>query len=253
MNIRNLFCIFSSLLLTSIAQGNGNNQTIISASKHPHHFYFGPEFFWYQLNIDIDDVNVYGTPFFWGMRVGYEYLQPQAFYAGIDLAGASTNTDFKACKNECDLTWHHADREFGNFEVRLGFTFAPKNWLASFFLGAGIYSLFPLDSHNHQGFKESLPYIETGIRSKCALTPIFDIGINAKILRTFATYIRFKYKCEKATTDHNMWGGEIGMPFIWHISATKRWDIQLEPYFLKLDFSETQNIYGTRLIFSYYF
>jgi hypothetical protein len=54
--------------------------------------------------------------------------------------------------------------------------------------------------------------------------------------------------------DHsNMWGGEIGLPLVWHVSSRQRWDIQLEPYFLKLNFSEIQNIYGTRLLFGYRF
>ena len=64
---------------------------------------------------------------------------------------------------------------------------------------------------------------------------------------------QFKFEDGKRTKHNNMWGGEIGVPLGWHIGTTKRWDIQLEPYFLKLDFSEVQNIYGTRLLFGYRF
>lgn len=50
-----------------------------------------------------------------------------------------------------------------------------------------------------------------------------------------------------------MWGGEVGVPFIWWMGAAKRWDAQLEPYFLTFQFSERQNLYGLRLLFGYHF
>lgn len=50
-----------------------------------------------------------------------------------------------------------------------------------------------------------------------------------------------------------MWGGEIGVPLVWYFSKSKRWQAQLEPYFLSLNFTEVQNIYGARLLFGYCF
>jgi hypothetical protein len=63
----------------------------------------------------------------------------------------------------------------------------------------------------------------------------------------------FKYEGGKATTHGHMWGAEIGVPLAWNIGFTDRWDIQIEPYFLKLDLSSVQNIYGTRCLLGYRF
>jgi hypothetical protein len=76
----------------------------------------------------------------------------------------------------------------------------------------------------------------------------------------FTTILRRKpYKkalsccLECAITPMEDGGGEIGVPLTWCPGLGKRWNIQLEPYFRSLDFSEVQNIYGTRLLFDYRF
>ena len=242
------------MLIGSVAYGDvPQTQNKSVAEANPNHFYFGPEFQCYQLNLHINDVKVHGTRFFWGFRLGYEFLKPKALYAGIDLFATSTGTDFKASKDHSHISWHKADRGFGNLELRLGYTFAPEQWLISPFLGVGIYDVFAVDHHNHQGFKESLPYGTGGVRAKYAFSTVFDINLNLKIFGTFDAEQRFKYKGGTSKDHDNMWGGEIGIPFIWHVGSAKRWDIQLIPYFLKLDFSKVQNIYGTSLLFGYRF
>lgn len=244
-------------LMGSISYADANppeqNHELVE-KNNPNHFYFGPEFICYQLNIHIQDVKIYGTRYFSGFRIGYEYLKPKAFYVGVDLLGSSTETDFKASSKEHHLSWHRADRGFGELELRLGYTFAPTNWMVTPFLGLGTYDVFAIDHHNHQGFQEVLPYATGGARAIYAFNPVFNIGLNLKILRTIGAMQRFKSDSGEAKTHHNMWGGEIAVPFIWHVgSPKKRWDIQLVPYFLKLDFSELQNIYGTRVLFGYHF
>jgi hypothetical protein len=225
--------------------------------RDPHHVYFGPEFLCYQLNTHVKSIHVHGARFFSGFRVGYEYSKPKAFYAGVDLLGTSSRTDFKASHPGHSLSWHRADRGFGNMEARFGYTFAPSSWRIAPFLGLGLYDIYPIDHHNQKGFQESLPYFTGGFRSKYALNSTFDIGCNVKILRTVGAEQRFKFDggkhTEHAKEHTNMWGAEIGVPLVWHVSSTKRWDVQLEPYFLKLNFSNTQNIYGTRLLFGYRF
>lgn len=250
-----LSCAIFGLLTNSVvyAMDPSENQNNSEVKPHPHHFYFGPEFQCYQLNTHIKDVKVHGTRFFWGFRLGYEYLKPKAFYFGIDLATTSTETDFKASKDREHISWHKADRGFGNLELRLGYTFAPEKWMVTPFLGFGLYDVFAIDHHDHQGFSEDFLYGTGGARAKYAFSSLFDLGLNLKVFRTFHAEQRFKYEGGKVKEHHNMWGGEIGTPLIWHIGSSNRWDVQLEPYFLKLDFSEVQNIYGTRLLFGYIF
>src|SRR3989338_2176268 len=93
-----VFFIFISILFGSIAYSieNQERSTLSLEEKNPNHFYFGPEFLCSELNIHVNDIKVYGVRFFWGFRLGYEYLKPKAFYAGADILGTSTRTDFKA-------------------------------------------------------------------------------------------------------------------------------------------------------------
>jgi len=243
--------ILSSIHIYADTQMNSIPPNV--AEKHPNHFYFGPEFLGYQLNTHVDGVRIYGTRFFWGMRLGYEYLKPDAFYAGVSLLGTSSETDFKASTKETDLSLHHADKGLGNLEGRLGYTLAPTSWLITPFLGLGFYNVYTIDHHNKEGFKENLTYVSAGVFSRYAFNTTFNIGINLKVFKTIDADQKFKYHRGEVTSHHYMWGGEAGIPFVWCVGTTKRWDIQLEPYFLKLDFSDVQNVYGTRLIFGYRF
>ncbi len=222
------------------------------SKNHPHHVYLGPEGFLFDLNTHIQSVKVSGTKGFLGIRAGYEYLKPKAFYAGIDLLSAISNKSFHAT-SQGNHFQHSGNTGFGNVEIRLGYTFANQDVMLTPFLGIGAYA-FGNNSHYFH-FNESMVYYTAGMRSLLELSHSFNLGLNWKIFRTTDTEQKFKYLFAGQTikpTDHNnMWGGEIGVPLIWHLGCAKRWDIQLEPYFLKLTFSEPQNIYGTRLLFGY--
>ena len=39
-------------------------------------------------------MRVHGTKFFLGLKLGYEYLKPEAFYFGIDILAAGANHGF---------------------------------------------------------------------------------------------------------------------------------------------------------------
>ncbi len=97
------------------------------------HIRFGPDFIVYSQNKKIDSIRSKGTRFFWGFRFMYEYLAPDAFYAGIDLASSDTYADFKAYRNGNRLSFQQASREFGNVDLRFGYTIAnqSRNYLIS--------------------------------------------------------------------------------------------------------------------------
>ena len=254
-NMRKIFFpLCSGLLFASFVGAAEQPEQNLSIEKNnPNRFYFGPEFLCYDMNVHVKDIRVHGARFFWGVRLGYEYLKPSAFYAGIDLMGTGSGVDFKASKNGHGLSWHRADRGFGNLEARFGYTFSPTNWMITPFLGVGMYNVYAIDHHNHQGFEENLPYATLGVRNAYAFTLRFSLGFDLKVFHTYAADQRFKFRGGEKKTHHNNWGGEFGVPFLWRIGASRRWDIELEPYFLKLASSETQNIYGTRLLFGYRF
>ena len=223
---------------------------------HRHHISFGPDFILYKQNKEIKNITSKGTRFFWGFRFVYEHLYPDSFYAGLDLASAGTDADFKAYRDGNRLVWHQANRDFGDFDLRLGYTISNqnRNYLISPFLGFGVYDISPEDHHNHEGLKKDLfAYFSGGIKFKYNLKDRFDLGCNLKTLYVFSEKVHFKIPDEKICQKNKLWGGEIGIPFTWHISKTKKWDLEFEPYFLTLGFSKEQMAFGSKLLLGFNF
>ncbi|MDN3509343.1 MAG: hypothetical protein P0S93_04945 [Candidatus Neptunochlamydia sp.] len=186
----------------------------------------------------------------------YEYLYPNSFYAGLDLASAGSDVDFKAFRDGKRLSFDQANRDFGNFDLRLGYTVSNQNrsYMISLFWGLGIYDISPEDHHNHEGLRKDLfAYFSGGAKFKYKIRSFFDFGYNLKVLYVFREKVRFKVPDENVCQINRLWGGEIGIPFTWHLSKTKRWDIELEPYFLTLGFSKEQMTFGTKLLFGFNF
>lgn len=245
--------VIALLISTSIfADDTTTKASFEQPKQNPNNFFLGTEFFGFDLNTHVKNIKIHGNKFFWGFRFGYEYLKPKAFYAGFDILTASSAHIFKASKNGDHLSQKSDDTWFGSSELRLGYTFAPKKWLCSPFFGIGGYMVEPL--FHHHGFKETLPYVALGARSKYEHSSIFNVGINFKIFHTIAAEEKYKQRDGSNYTRHpSFFGGEIGVPLTCYLGTKKRWDIQIEPYLLMLSFSQTQNVYGSRLLFGYRF
>jgi len=218
--------------------------------KNPNHFYVGPEVFAFDLHTHVKDVNIDGTRCFAGLKLRYEYLKPKAFYAGVDLLIAWGGKRFKPTSKRYQFSGN-GECGFGNFELRLGYTFEQESGVVSPYLGMGGYVF------GSGAFNEVLVYVATGMRSLFEVTQRFSMGLNVKLQLApeAEREFRYRYQGHKTTLrkEQNMWGGEIGLPLLWYLSKSKRWQAQLEPYFLSLNFIERQNIYGARLLFGYCF
>ena len=247
--------ICGSIFALSVAYSNENavEQTnLFTLSKRcPNNIYFGPEAFAFDLKTHFKGVKVQGTKFFIGLKLGYEYLKPKSFYFGTDLLFAVGNKSFHKSYKGDELPRSNAFTAFSSLEFRFGRTFASANKLVTPFLGFGGYGFMDGTSDNY--YNEDTGYFTGGVKYKQQITSSFNVGLNAKVLVSFDTDDKFRYRDLKRYNSHGRWGGEIGVPLTWYPGSAKRWNIQLEPYFLSLDFSEVQNIYGTRLLFDYRF
>jgi len=250
--IKSMHKVLILLFFWSVVYGEDNKQP---APIRPHHIYFGPEAFAFNLNTHIKNINIYGLNLFEGLRLRYEYLQPKAIYAGLDLFSAVSTQNFKAKLDNFSFPSNNHLTGFSNFELRLGYTPSiHKKYSLTPFLGFGGYYFGDYGDYFH--FREIMLYIAAGMRCFFEVNPLFTYGLNWKIFRTFDHEQKFIYKsnCNITLNNHdNAYGGELGVPFIWRLGTAKRWDVQLEPYFLKLNFSERENIYGLRLLFGYPF
>ncbi len=246
------FIIIYIIAFASTLFGNERSiPTISTFKKNPNHLYFGPEIFAFDLDTNFKDVGIHGTKFFMGLRLGYEYLKPNAFYFGIDLMGAAGIHGFHETFKRFHVPRNHGTTGFVNFELRFGYTLMTDRWLATSYFCNGAY-VYGNGCHDHY-IDGGMSYLGGGVRSLYEVSRAFNVGLNAKIFASIYTNDKFKFLRIKRSNHHGQWGGELGVPLIWYPGSHKRWDIQLEPYFLKLDFSQVQNIYGLRLLFGYHF
>ena len=220
------------------------------------HIHFGPDFLVYKQDKHVKNITSQGARFFWGLRFVYEHLYPNSFYAGLDLASAGSDVDFKTFRDGKRLSLDQGNKEFGHFDLRLGYTVAnqTRSYMISPFLGLGIYDIAPEDHHNQQGLiKDLFAYFSGGSKFTYTIGSFFDVGCNVKVLYVFRENVHFKISDEKICAINKLWGGEIGIPLTWHISSTKKWDVAVEPYCLTLGFSREQIAYGTKLLFAFNF
>lgn len=220
----------------------------VRVCNYPHHVAFNPEIFFAHFNIEDDCYHVKDTRFFAGARLRYEYLKRESFYFGAELLGAFTNQEFdlsiKTPYGKFELEGAHKILTYLSGEGRFGYTFAPCNYLVTPFLGIGGYDLEHL-TREHRGFEQVAGYIAAGVRTMYLWSDNFNLGLNLKVFGTFTA--------KELKERNNMWGGEISLPWVWFVDCANRFNVQLEPYFLRLDFSEIENIYGLKLVFEYRF
>ena len=240
-----IFTLTALTLLTSIGFSDE------TCSYNPHQIYFGPELLEVSVKTDIHHVHVKGHKHFGGFRLGYEYLKPWAFYAGIDFLSTASSHHYAASEKGKSIYSSDQSTGFGNLDLRFGYATAPKNLFFTPFLGAGVYNLGTVP-HN-RGFHEGWVYLSTGLRSKFPINPVFNLGINLKLFKSFFAYEQFQNHTTNITVYPYPWGAEIGIPFIWNFNPRGTWTFQIEPYWTKLDFSETQNVIGSKFLIEVHF
>lgn len=214
---------------------------------NPHTFRFGPEVMAFSLNTPIDNITVQGNKVFCGIHLEYEYVDCNEFYAGVEFFSLMAADNFNVTKQGVALRQNNDNATFTNVELRLGYTYAKKRWFYSPFVAMGGYLV---GSFSHKNFYESLPYLAGGAHVKYIITPCQTINLNFKVFGVGGMKQFDAYGLGKRV-NQLMWGGEIALPYVWIF--TRKWDLQVEPYFLALNFAERQNAYGLRLLAGYRF
>jgi hypothetical protein len=213
----------------------------------PHRIYFGPEFL--QLNVDtrIEDIHIKGTKSLTGFCLGYEYLDPWAFYAGVDISSAIDSHGFRASEENQRL--YSSDQPVGlaNFDLRLGYTIGSAKSSYALFLGTGSYYLGTA-VHN-RGFHEGWGYLSSGLRALFNVNHVFSIGTNLKAMKGIG-YAEFANHNLSVKDNRYPWGCEIGVPFVWSFNPARTWTFQLEPYWSQLNFSQNQQVLGSKFLIS---
>jgi hypothetical protein len=262
-----VYLLTVALLSCSFAYCDQESEFTKQIKSQYHRVYIGPDVFIdyiQQKNADREIVNVKSKTVFGGLKVGYDYLKPQAFYFGTDGLISIGKGFYKERRTYPSDYYIFRFREnlqfkttslFANLEQRYGYTFqnliSSKSTLIPF---AGIgwyYSKFQFD--NNLSFVNWF-YGAAGLRVTQQFCENFDVGFNLKAMYAFAGRSHTKWWFATTTENiRNAWGYEVAMPFTWHVGESKKWDLQFQPYFLKLNVNNQYQILGARLLAGYSF
>jgi len=239
-----------------------------SPKANPHHVSIGPDLFFgrasYQekMNFQMDypflgqeqlpDMHIKSHSQFYTLRAGYDFSPDDAFYAGITalygLGSANVSIDLLDVYQKM-----HIDQTVANAETRFGYTFhAAKPFRITPFLGLGAYRF--TGDHPWIDFSLAWLYGAVGMRSSYSINSIANIGLNLKAMRSL--YMKSRLGSWRETAGPReacTWGYEIGIPITFRLGEASSWDIQVEPYFLKLDTKGRENFFGSRLAIGYNF
>lgn len=225
--------------------------------------YIAPEFMWSHFHGPVEndsfDFSLKQNVYYGGLRFGYEYLKPQAFYANTDVVALLGTTHSTAHNNgENTKLWKRTRETFkgerghfwGNVEQRLGYTFA-SSLIPS--CTVSVYGAPGFHYEHAKGNHAYWTYAATGLKSVQQFTDHFSIGCDLKVMYAFAAQDKGNMALPTTLGKDQFWGYEVGVPFGWKFGKTKAFDVQLKPYLLKLNMNSQETILGTRLELGYNF
>lgn len=251
----NVYILAAALLLCSFAYSEEEPTSMKLIESKYHRFYAGPDVF--VLHKKVDEVIRLGTfgeyridstfnAVFGGLRLGYDYLKPQEFYFGMDALASMGRSFFRAkysfsgpyiSNNKSEKTPF-----FVNIEQRYGYNFqSPLSVRSTLIPFAGIGWFYIRPQFDSSYFLSNWFYGAAGLRVTQEFYESFDAGFNLKAMYTFAGNVG------------NFWGYEVALPLTWRVGTLKKWDLQFQPYLLKLDINDIGYILGVRLQAGYSF
>ena len=259
-----IYILAATLLSSSLAYSEEQPASMQQIESQYHRLYIGPDIFVEHARAKYtsreNKIDITSNTVFEGLRLGYDYLKPQAFYFGTDGLVAMGRT----CVSNHSTYWsgyhpygtNHRFKYsplFANIEQRYGYTFqspiSVKSTLTPF---AGIgwyYTRLQFDSSHPSA---NWFYGAAGLRATQEFCENFDVGFNLKAMYAFAGR-RTGSRGQVKENVRNVWGYEVALPLTWHVGASKKWDLQFQPYLLKLDVNSISHIWGARLEAGYSF
>jgi len=231
-----------------------------------HRYQIGSDLFWshYKSGSSHDSkgkrLKLIINGYFAGLRVGYDYLQPDAFYAGTegiiawgkDHIRQTTSCSRFITTTKCNPRTKHQNEPhlWANLEQRLGYnaqsTILPQ-FIVTPYVGLGWHYEAATCDHAHWY------YGAAGLKTLQRFYKRFELGFDFKATYAFDVHDRRLVAIMTTQEKKNFWGVEMAIPIRWLMGNTGRWDCELKPYLLKLNLNSAQTILGARLMFGYSF
>lgn len=226
----------------------GTKLLMIQTSKRDR-MYWGPEVFWTNESPQIKGIHIKDNSVYYGLRVGYDFLRPNAMYAGADLLYALGRMHIRMTPNKTNVYRDKATGTFANAEVRAGYNFhGQEKFYFTPFLGVGGYHTRPQSMHYVQNWL----YAAMGMKTDYEINRSLNIGLNLKGTRAIYLEQRMKkhhYSAARHDTS-NALGYEVSLPLTVRMGQGRGWDMRLEPYYLKLNSQSDANVLGGQMTFS---
>ncbi|HNA62415.1 MAG TPA: hypothetical protein PKW79_05005 [Rhabdochlamydiaceae bacterium] len=189
-----------------------------------------------------------------GLRANVEHRLPNQYYFSFDPIVAigqnchrAININFS--KRSDDLVYAYEERgEWFDGSFKYGYTFQPalaKHFLISTFMGPGYHI-----EKNYLG-RASWYYGAGGIRMTQDLSETLTLGMDLKTMYAFSVRDDQNLTNVARLGENNFWGLEIGLPITWQLGSTKKFDMRLKPYFLKLNVNSIESILGSTVELGY--
>lgn len=255
-----------SLLLISIVHADPVHADRGTEPFIPHHrVQFGADTFWSHYRSSFEEGSK-GTKlattidgYYGGFRASYDYLQPDALYAGTEGIAAWGRDNIKSRQSHSRLSGpsgktkskhEHQTRLWANLEQRLGYnaqsTLIP-DFIATPYLGLGYH--YEGISSDHAWWY----YAAGGLKTIQKFYERFEIGIDLKLMYGFDIHDKGLVSITTTQGKKTFWGFETALPLRWTAGPSGRWDVELRPYLLKLNLNSPQTIVGARLLAGYSF
>ncbi len=244
----------------------------------PHRLYLGLDFFRLHARLNVarqqhvrgkssctipDMTMKFDAPFI-ALALGYEFLKPDALYAGFDFLygwGADSasqkikyfstfcakkekgqNTVAERCELDNNMALSHTEGRFGYSFGKAG------SFLISPFGGLGFYSWHQIYNHCYS-LKRQWIYAAAGALSTYTVASRLDLGLSAKAMHDLYTHWRSSLtKGKKSPYRASAWGYEAAAPITFRFDQAGVWAAKVEPYFTMLDAKADMYIYGGRLL-----
>jgi len=241
------FILTSALLLSGFAYSEQGPEPTNSVTSNNHQVYVGADVLVEHVKIyEYDKIDTYNSTL-GGLRLGYDYCNPSASYFGIDglVAMGRGTAKYKYRWDGSLFSKRQSTPLFANLESRYGYTYQTpfsKKTILIPFVGLGGYYIRPQFKSGSMYF--NWLYGAGGLRIAQQLCNNFDAGFNLKAMYILAGKTQIMDYVRKF---RNIWGYEIAMPLTLRIGESKKWDIQFQPYLLKLAINTTGQIIGARL------
>lgn len=253
--------------LLQAAQTRTKIEIAATDEARDHRVYAAPEFFCSHFKGRLEnhalkvDLSLTRNIYYGGLRLGYEYVRPDAFYASTDVL-AALGANKADLKREKDKTKQHPKKEiretlkghkghlWTNIEQRLGYTFS------SSLIPSCTLSLFGAPGYHYEHVKGATAhwwYVATGLKTLQQFAKHFHVGCDFKVLYSFAAHDNTTLTLPTTLGRKEFWGYEVTLPVEWTVGESRAFDIQLKPYLLKFNVQSPETIFGARLELGYNF